>query len=257
MPKESFSQIIPHQRKRGLLLEDLTWVQAESLLSEAAVVVIPIGAAAKEHGPHLKLKTDWILAEYLKMRILERREVTVAPTLNYHYYPAFLDYPGSISLRLKTARDFTIDVCRSLARHGPRRFYALNTGISTIRALRPAAISLASEHILLGYTDISKAASAVIAEVSQQEGGTHADEIETSMLLCIDPASVQMAKVAKDYHPGPGPLRRERSRKGAYSPTGIYGDATLATAEKGRKVLDSWLETIVREIQDIQRSRVP
>jgi len=248
--------MMPHEPKRGLLLEDLTWVQAESLLGEATVVVIPIGAAAKEHGPHLSLKTDWILAEYLKMRVLAQCEVIVAPTLTYHYYPAFLDYPGSISLRFKTARDFTIDVCRGLARHGPRRFYALNTGISTILALKSAAINLAGEHILLRYTDISKAAGPAIAEVSEQEGGTHADEIETSMILYIDPRSVQMAKAARDYHPGPGPLRRQPHSKGAYSPTGIYGDATLASREKGEKVVEALIEAILGDIEDLRRSPV-
>lgn len=172
---------------RGTLLEELTWVQAENALSRASLVVVPIGAAAKEHGPHLKLKTDRVLADYLKARILERCDVMILPTLTYHYYPAFLDYPGSTSLRLKTARDLTIDVCKSIARYGPRRFYALNTGVSTIRALKAAATSLAHEDILLRFTDISKIAASFVAQMSAQKGGAHADEIETSMMLYIEP----------------------------------------------------------------------
>jgi creatinine amidohydrolase len=245
-----------NQPEPGILLEDLFWTQAQSLLVEASLVVIPIGAAAKEHGPHLRLKTDWILADYLKMRILERCEVVVAPTLTYHYYPAFVDYPGSTSLRLTTAQNLTIDVCRSLARHGPRRFYALNTGISTIRALERAASNLARHQILLRYTNIPKAASEAIADVTEQEGGTHADEIETSMMLYFDPTSVEMAKVVKDYHPAPGPLRRKRGRRGAYSPTGVYGDATLATAEKGRQVIEVLIEVIIRDIEELRRTRI-
>jgi creatinine amidohydrolase len=241
-----------NEDKPGILLEDLSWTQAESLLSEASLVVIPIGAAAKEHGPHLRLKTDWILADYLKMRILERCDVVVAPTLTYHHYPAFVDYPGSTSLRLATAQNLTIDVCRSLARHGPRRFYALNTGISTLSPLERAASSLARQQILLRYTNMPKAVRDAIAEVSQQEGGTHADEIETSMMLYIDPTSVEMAKAVKDYHPASGPLRRKRGRRGAYSPTGVYGDATLATAEKGRKVIDLLIEAVIKDIEELR-----
>lgn len=180
----------------------------------------------------------------------------IAPTLTYHYYPAFLDYPGSTSPGLETARDVTIDICRSLAHHGPRRFYALNTGVSTIRALEQAAKSLARDRILLRYTDISKLAPDVVARVAQQERGTHADEIETSMMLYIDPALVDMTKAVKDYHPGHGPLRREPGHSGAYSPSGIYGDATLATAEKGRRVLDAFIDAILREIEDVRRSRI-
>ncbi len=55
---------------RGLLLEDLTWVEAEKVLTPEMVVVIPLGAAAKEHGPHLKLKNDFLIAEYLKRQVL-------------------------------------------------------------------------------------------------------------------------------------------------------------------------------------------
>jgi len=50
-------------RTKGVLLEDLTWVEAEKILNPNTVVVIPLGAAAKEHGPHLKLKNDWLIAE--------------------------------------------------------------------------------------------------------------------------------------------------------------------------------------------------
>src|ERR1044071_7437302 len=122
-----------------MFLEDMTWPEAEKALTPDAIVVIPIGAAAKEHGPHLRLANDWTMAEFLRRRLAERASVVVAPTVGLSFYPAFVEYPGSISLRLETARDVLIDVVRSLARHGPRRFYALNTGISTLRALRPAA----------------------------------------------------------------------------------------------------------------------
>src|ERR1700742_1816891 len=140
----------------GILLEELTWRQAEKVLLPGTVVVIPIGAACKEHGPHLKLKNDWLLAEYFKREILKSANVVVAPTVNYHYYPAFIEYPGSISLGLETARDLMVDICRSLTRYGPRRFYALNTGVSTARPLALSAEILARDGITLRYTDILK-----------------------------------------------------------------------------------------------------
>ena len=78
----------------GILLEELTWQQAERVLKPDAVVVIPLGAAAKEHGPHLRLKNDFVLAEYFKRRVMAREAAVVAPTINYHFYPAFVEYPG-------------------------------------------------------------------------------------------------------------------------------------------------------------------
>src|SRR3954471_7709914 len=101
----------------GLRLQDLTWLDAESALRADTVVVIPLGAASKEHGPHLRLDNDWLLAEHLKRRVMESAAVIVAPTVGYGYYPAFVEYPGSISLRLETSRDLFVDACRSLAAH--------------------------------------------------------------------------------------------------------------------------------------------
>jgi creatinine amidohydrolase len=242
----------------GLLLEDLTWVEAEKILTPDTVVVIPLGAAAKEHGPHLKLKNDFLIAEYLKNRVLRQSNVIIAPTLNYHFYPAFVEYPGSTTLRLETARDMVVDICRTLARFGPHRFYVLNTGISTLRALKPTADLLAAEGIVLRYTDL-RMTEPLEKTLRQEEGGTHAEEIETSMMLYMAPASVDMKKAVKDYHPekGRGGLTRDPNGTGVYSLTGIWGDATLATRAKGMKVTEFLVAGILREIEDLRHTPVP
>jgi creatinine amidohydrolase len=246
-----------HCRSQGIILEHLTWLEAEKVLTPGTVVVLPIGASAKEHGPHLRLQNDWILAEYLKQRVVLRANAVIAPTMNYHYYPAFVEYPGSTTLRLETARNLTVDICRSLARFGPRRFYALNTGISTLRALKPAADLLASEGIILRYTNLTEILGPTEKAVSKQEGGSHADELETSMMLYIDPPAVHMERAVKDYHPGEGPLTRNPSGKGTYSPTGTWGDPTLATREKGRELVEALVEGILKDIEALRNQPTP
>jgi len=119
----SFSAIA---QPKGVLLENLTWPEAEKVLTPKTIVVIPLGAASKEHGPHLLLKNDLILAEYLKERVHQSANVVIAPTINYHFYPSFMEYPGSTSLKLNTARDMVIDICSGLSRFGPTKFYILN-----------------------------------------------------------------------------------------------------------------------------------
>lgn len=237
----------------AVLLGDLTWQQAEAVLTPEAAVMIPLGAEAKEHGPHLRLRNDSVLAEYFKRRLMQRAPVVVAPTVNYHFYPAFVEYPGSTSLRLETARDVIVDICRSLARFGPRKFYVLNTGVSTIRALKPAQEVLAADGIVMRYTDILTIGEEAEKLVRQQEGGTHADEIETSMMLYIDPELVDMSKAVKDYHAqGQGGLTRDPKGAGTYSPTGIWGDPTLATREKGRKVVEAMVDAMAKEIEALR-----
>jgi len=125
----------------------------------------------------------------------------------------------------------------------------INTGVSTLKALEPAAQELAHDGILLRYTNVLEVAKRAEEEVSKQEGGTHADEIETSMMLYMAPATVDMSKAVKDYHPSRGRLVRDSTQVGTYSPSGIWGDATLATREKGEKVTEALVAGILRDIQ--------
>ena len=251
--------IVAQQAPKGIRLATLTWPEAAAVLRPDTVVVIPLGAGSKEHGPHLKLGTDAIIADYLTRRVLDASDVVVAPALPYHFYPAFVEYPGSTSLALETARALTADVALNLSRFGPRRFYVLNTGVSTVRALEPAARALAAQGILLGYTDLGTRLDRAAAPVRQQEGGTHADEIETSMTLFIDPDAVDMRRAIKEYTPSPGPLRLTRTRGGAgtFSESGIWGDPTLATREKGRVIVEALVAGILEDIEAIRRAPLP
>jgi creatinine amidohydrolase len=239
----------------GILLENLTWPEAEKVLTPETVVVIPLGAESKEHGPHLKLKNDFLIAEYLKRRVLRASDVVIVPTVNYSFYPAFVEYPGSTSLRFETARDSIIDICRSLARFGPKRFYVLNTGVSTKRPLQAAADALKADGIILRFTDLN-VTEPVEKTIRREPGGTHADEIETSMMLYIAPQSVDMKKAVNDYHGDhPGGLTRDPHGEGTYSPTGVWGDATLATREKGEIVTEALVKAILADIEALRAAK--
>jgi len=242
------------RNERGVLLEQLSWDEAEHILTPDRIVVIPLGAESKEHGRHLQLNNDWVMAEYLKDRVLAAAPVVIVPTINYSYYPAFLEYPGSTSLKKETARDMILDICHSLASYGPRRFYILNTGISTIRPLSEAVKELASEGVTLRYFDWDEI-DAVVKKVQQEAGGTHADEIETSMMLYIAPNTVRMSRAVKDLNPDRrGPLTRNpKATEGTYSPTGAWGDPTFATREKGQILVEATVKAILGDIEDLQK----
>ena len=244
-------------RAGSVRIETRPWTEAQSLLDSSTIVMIALGAQSKEHGPHLPLNNDWLLAEYFAKRVASATRVVVYPTINYSFYPAFTEYPGSTSLRLETARDMIVDIVRSIARHGPRRFYLLNTGVSTLRALAPARDSLAASGITMVYTDILNVGKEAEDRVRQQEGGTHADEIETSMMLYMHPEVVRMAKAPNDYHPGVGGLTRDSAdavRDGkTWSRTGTFGNATLATRAKGRILVDAQLRGMVAEVEALRR----
>jgi creatinine amidohydrolase len=246
-------------KPKGRLLSSMTWVDAKSALTADAVVVIPVGAGSKEHGPHLPLDTDFRQAEYYKNRVLIEADVVVAPTMNYSFYPAFVEYPGSTNLSLPVARDLILDVVHGIARFGPRRFYVLNIGVSTNVPLAQAAALLALDGISLAYLDLTgTTVRALERHVETQKEGTHADEIETSEMLAIDASVVDMRKAAVEY--GPGVARGVFSldpKSPRYNPSGIYGDATLATADKGRFLVDGMTRIILDEIEDLRRTTPP
>ena len=64
---------------KGRYLDTMTWREAEKALKRFPVIVTPLGARLKEHGHHLPLNNDWIMAEYLAKRIVERLPVLVLP----------------------------------------------------------------------------------------------------------------------------------------------------------------------------------
>jgi len=239
------------QTKVSVNLEDLTWLEAEKVLKSYDVVLIALGARTKEHGPHLLLKNDFVMAEYLKNRVIEEVPVVVLPTLQYGYYPAFLEYPGSVSLKAETFTNVVIDICMSMFGYEMRKFYILNTGVSTLQPLKRAAEELEKKGIILRYFNILEADKKIPAGYLKQEGGTHADEGETSMMLYIAPETVDMSRAVKDYDARPNRrgLTRDPEGSGHFSPTGIWGDPTLATREKGEIIVETAVKEIIREVQ--------
>src|SRR5260221_2927859 len=78
----------------GAWLEDLAWPEAKARLDGGALVVIPVGAASKAHGPHLPLKTDALTARALAQRLIERLPAVAAPLVRFGFYPALTAFAG-------------------------------------------------------------------------------------------------------------------------------------------------------------------
>jgi len=239
-------------QEKGVAIERLSWDEAAPLLRRDAIVVIALGAQSKEHGRHLPLNNDWLMAEYFKSRVARAADVLIYPTINYHFYPAFRPFPGSTTVEAGTARDMVADIVRSIAAHGPRRFYTINTGVSTIGPLKATQALLRLEGIEMHFTDILSVAGDVEKRLSTQKQGTHADETETSVMLYIAPDVVRMPKAVKDYRP----LREQWphvSATGGDAATGVYGDPTLATREKGEAIVEAMVTGMLREIEALRR----
>ena len=109
------------------------------------------------------------------------------------------------------------------------------------------------------FTDPLRAGKAAEDEVRQQKWGTHADEIETSMILFMQPAAVRMDRaVADGERVRSGPLTRDPRRTDRhYSPSGVFGDPTLATWQKGERITEATIAAILKDIDDLALAALP
>ncbi len=237
----------------SIFVEQSTWPEIQQAINDKLICVVPIGASCKEHGPHLPLNTDYKQARWLAEQIAARFSLIIWPVVSAGYYPAFVEYPGSWSISEDTFQQSMVDIIESIGRHGDNQIVLLNTGISTIQPLQQAvAQSRFQARVCVLNVYSGKRAKAVEKEIQQQQRGGHADETETSIMLAIDPECVQM----ESAQPGleniqKGPLNRWNPADPNYCPSGAMGDPTLATPEKGQKMLAAILDDICTKIAEI------
>ena len=208
----------------GVWLEELTWPEAKQRFDSDAVVVIPIGAAAKAHGAHLPLKTDALTARALAQKLIERLPVVAAPVVGFGYYPAFTGFAGSQHLTAETFKAVLRELIGSFTAHGVRRLALVNTGVSTEKPLDEIAAETGALALHMRLT--GQAAERLI---EHREGG-HADERETSVVLALDPRSVRMDRLvpAADFQM-----------------SAATGDPTRASAFKGERLLAARIDDMV------------
>ena len=243
---------------KGVWLQDLTWPEAKDRFDAGAVVVIPIGAASKEHGHHLPLCTDLLLAEGITNRLLAELPVVAAPVLTQGYYPAFRHYPGSQSISPETYAAMLDETMHNFVSQGARKLVIINTGISTepVVNVRLREFYEATGVRVMG-AHISRLGRDTDAMMEQKFGG-HGDEHETSIILALAPERVRMEKAKADYgnigkYPKtvfyiPTIFDGDPDTAWDYTETGVRGDPSLATAEKGEKILAAITRDLVQGI---------
>jgi creatinine amidohydrolase len=253
---------------RGAHLGDLTWPEAERRLRDGPMVILPFGAGAKEHGPHLPLSTDRLVMEYLAGIAIDSLPVVVAPPILHGWFPAFKEFPGTAIDDPDIFYRYVLETAQSLVRHGAKRVLFLNTGItrSTGIPIAMAARTLQAQArvpTMVGSWDDLETAE-TDALTTQRVGG-HADDIETSVVLALRPDLVHMDRAVRDYrtdtsaaYPGYRPSGYSR-RAGDlwFSETGVTGDPTLATAEKGRRALRIMTQQWMKALRGFAGSPLP
>ena len=234
----------------GTFLESLTWPEAAERIAAGEPVLLPVGADAKQHGPHLPLDTDARTVRAVAAVLARELPLLVAPVVGFGHYPVFAEYAGSQSLGRETFIALIAELIEGFARQGVKRIAVLNSGVSTEQPIRAATARFDGDSSIqieiLDFRSLGRCADGLL----EQSGGGHADEHETSLMLAIAPDAVRMERAVPATVAGapgatlPSPLRfsPDTGSGAAYNPTGATGDPSLATPEKGRAFLAALIE---------------
>jgi creatinine amidohydrolase len=231
-------------------VEHMRWDEVARRIARGAAAILPIGAAAKQHGLHLPLNTDRIQAERLSAKLAERIDALVWPALTYGHYPAFVEYAGSASLSAATFEAMMTEIASGIVPQGSRALFVLDTGISTIAPVGRALAQLDLGNVLHLKIHDGPRYRRAAAALARQSHGSHADELETSLMLAIAPELVDMSRAEASpavAQAVPGRLTPTDKASPNYSRSGSFGDPTLATLEKGEALLAAMLDDLTEQ----------
>lgn len=231
------------------LVADLTWDRVAARLRAGAPAILPVGAEAKEHGLHLPMGTDRLQADWLALELARRIDGLVWPCVGYGFYPAFVPYAGSCSLRAGTFQAVIAELAMGLQASGARTLLIVNIGLSTTAPIDAALSEVGWPAALHVKPYDGPRYREAVACGSRQAFGSHADEMETSRMLALMPDRVDMARAsAAPADLGDrlkaGPLQPHDADGDNYCPTGVYGDATLARADFGAELIEAMLQDV-------------
>ena len=248
-------------------LPELSWTEVRDLSKTVGVVVLPIGAV-EQHGPHLPTATDALLAEQITKLALERlpdhAKVWRLPVQSYGKSNEHLGFAGTISLRAETLMAVVMDIAVSVAASGFRRLCFVNAhgGNSALLAMMAREIRVATG--LMVFNTFTNAGAPDPIEISALEAkfGIHANDWETSLMLQLRPDLVQMDKAVKEYPTLEGNVGLTGGAAVAawltrdWSISGVFGDATLATPERGAARLEVSVAALAKVLEEISRFEV-
>jgi creatinine amidohydrolase len=238
-------------------LDHMTWPEVAAELERGRDTVIVAFGATEQHGPHMPLATDALLGDHLARLVAESLDAFLAPTVRLGCSEHHLEFPGTLSLSNETFHGIVEDLVRSLARGGFARAVLLPTHGGNFAPLATALERLGPTPGIevRALTDLG--ALFAIAQLGVEEhgvplgeGGVHAGEWETSMLMAIHPELVHGDRGEAGYTGDPQAAVGAIFGEGVHTvaQNGVIGDPTRASAEHGARYWEKVLEVTLAAI---------
>lgn len=245
----------------------LTWSEIEAMPNKSNVVIIqPIGAI-EQHGYHLPLIVDSAISMGVLGKALTQLDTTIPafalPCLYYGKSNEHWHFPGTITLSAQTLLAVLKEVGESIYRAGFRKLILMNSHGGQPQIMEIIARDLHQEYndfqVFPLFTWRSPNVSAELLSKKELEFGIHAGDAETSLLLSLLPDQVKMDLAVAEYPqnlPKNSLLSMEGNLPFAWltseiSTSGVIGDATVATKEKGDRLLASLADGWTQIIKDV------
>jgi creatinine amidohydrolase/Fe(II)-dependent formamide hydrolase-like protein len=243
-------------------LGHLTWPEAEARFQEINVALLPVGAI-EQHGPHLPLDTDGFDAQYLAEQVAaacKPPRPVVLPLIPYGVSYHHEDFAGTIDVAPGTLSAMVHDVGLSAARNGIQKLVIVNGHGGNAPALHFAAQLINRDARIFTCVDSGETSDADIAAVSETPNDVHAGEIETSTSMALRPEAVRkdrlesfVPKFSSHYLD----FSSKRSvtwyaRTARISESGVLGDPTKATPEKGQRMWAVMIRNLVELVEHIK-----
>ncbi|NES94251.1 MAG: creatininase family protein [Desertifilum sp. SIO1I2] len=251
----------------------LTWTDIQEMPDKANTVIIQPVGAVEQHGPHLPIIVDSAIAVGVIGKALAKLDSQIpAYALAPLYYGKSNEhwhFPGTITLSAQTLMAVLTEVAESIYRAGFRKLVLMNA-----HGGQPQVMEIVARDLHVKYPDFTifplftwrvPHIARELLSPQELEQGIHAGDAETSVLLSLLPEQVKMDRAVAEYPPELPPdtlLSLEGKLPFAWvtrdiTKSGVVGDATGATREKGDRLLESVSDGWVKAIQDIYQFRQP
>ncbi len=249
-----------------VFLGEMTNPEVEAFLKKHHTVIVPTGAT-EQHGPHGPLLTDVLIPQEIARRIAPRLGAVVAPPINYALSYPHTGFTGLVQIRIPTFMALIDDLCVSFATAGFKRIIFLNGHYDNTYAIAYGCATAADKMTKdvkafpVNYWDALTAEE--IAEFSGLKNGLHANLAETSAVLRINPALVDMDRANAEFPPFPnytintGPVHTAFffTAPGSVfwaTKSGTWGDARQSTPEAGERYLEAGVRSTLAVLENIE-----
>lgn len=257
---------------------EMIWYEIREAANQDRVAVLPV-ATYEDHGPHLPVDVDVRLCTEICDRAVERipSDAILIPAVAHGYSPHHMDFHGTITIGWDTFIKYVKDVCCSLGHHGFKRILIVNGHGSNTS---PVDLSARLSNIeyrgkilcaTVNHWGLRKSREVGKALRESSYGGTsHAGEYETSLYLALKPDLVDMTKAVDERssfsasfqtdllagsHPE-GSVANLVPYWSSQTASGVKGDATRATAEKGKQFLKAAIEGLIELVRELKATEI-